>query len=270
VKVFVSWSGDVSRHVAETLHDKIRLVITDVDPWMSSQSINAGTRWRDELSTRLKATRFGIVFVTRANQHAPWLNFEAGALATAIDASRVVPLSIDLSPAEISGPMSEFQAQPLSQEGLRRLFLSMNELREPPLATDLINTQLSVWDPRIESEARSHLEDAQSNDASDSQVVRSDRELLEEVVEGLRRLSQRPASKPDISSRIMMAHLTADRLRDFFHLSGRQELSVNNDFAGVTLTVSPGDKEIPGWMLQRAEEIAQTYGMSFSFDETPF
>ena len=69
----------------------------------------------------------------------------------------------------------------------------------------------------------------------------------------------------------MMAHLTADRLRDFFHLSGRQELSVNNDFAGVTLTVSPGDKEIPGWMLQRAEEIrAQTYGMSFSFDETPF
>ena len=54
----------------------------------------------------------GILCVTRENHEAPWLNLQAGALAKAVDVSRVVPLAIDLAPSDVVLPLGQFQAQP--------------------------------------------------------------------------------------------------------------------------------------------------------------
>jgi hypothetical protein len=48
---------------------------------MSDNNIDGGARWNDALAKALEETDFGIVCVTCANQAAPWLNFEAGAVA---------------------------------------------------------------------------------------------------------------------------------------------------------------------------------------------
>ena len=45
------------------------------------------------------------------NQSAPWLNFEAGALAKKLESSRVVPLAINLKPSEVQQPLGQFQAK---------------------------------------------------------------------------------------------------------------------------------------------------------------
>jgi hypothetical protein len=104
VKVFISWSGQKSREVAVALRDWLPLVINSVEPFVSSEDINAGTRWQGEIAGALQTTNFGLVCVTRENHGAPWLNFEAGALAKAVDSSRVVPLAIDLKPSDIENP----------------------------------------------------------------------------------------------------------------------------------------------------------------------
>jgi len=59
--------------------------------------------------------------VTRANQHAPWLIFEAGALAKSVNEGRVVPLCIDLKSAEVTGPLSGFQGRALDRDAVKRL-----------------------------------------------------------------------------------------------------------------------------------------------------
>jgi hypothetical protein len=94
-------------------------VINDVNPFMSDE-IEPGARWQQEISTELESTDFGIIFVTAANQHRPWLNFEAGALAKAVDISRVVPLAIDLRPAEIDFHWGSFKPSVLTSTGSGR------------------------------------------------------------------------------------------------------------------------------------------------------
>ena len=113
MKVFISWSGSKSQHVAEALREWLPDVINSVEPFVSSEDIHAGARWQRELASQLDLSNFGIVCVTRENQAEPWLNFEAGALAKAVDVSRLIPLAIDLKPSDVELPLGEFQAQPL-------------------------------------------------------------------------------------------------------------------------------------------------------------
>jgi hypothetical protein len=88
MKVFLSWSDDKSRMVAEALRDWLPAVIQEIVPFMSEKDIAAGARWTNQIEQELEGTQLGIVCVTRENQSAPWLNFEAGAIAKQIESSR--------------------------------------------------------------------------------------------------------------------------------------------------------------------------------------
>src|SRR4051794_15972028 len=113
MRVFISWSGKVSSGVASALKSWLELVHQQTVCFVSTSDIAAGVRWHSSIASELQEANFGIICVTRANQHERWLNFEAGALSKSVDSSRVVPLAIDLPTAEISGPLAQFQGQPL-------------------------------------------------------------------------------------------------------------------------------------------------------------
>jgi hypothetical protein len=119
MKVFLSWSGEKSRAVAGALRDWLPSLINEVDPFVSGKDIAAGARWQSEISGKLESSNFGIVCVTSDNQTAPWLNFEAGALAKVVGSSRVVPLAADLKVTDVKLPLGQFQAHPRSNADFR-------------------------------------------------------------------------------------------------------------------------------------------------------
>ena len=55
MKVFISWSGDRSKAVAEAIQEWVRMLIQSVEPWISID-IAKGKRWSSEISTRLGVT----------------------------------------------------------------------------------------------------------------------------------------------------------------------------------------------------------------------
>jgi hypothetical protein len=181
VKVFLSWSGEKSRGVAEALRDWLPSVVQQVEPFMSDQDIDAGARWQQRISEELEGARFGILCVTRENQEAPWLNFEAGAIAKEVDTSRVVPLAIDLTPADVVPPLGLFQAKPLSRNGLLGIVESINAQCERPLAN--ITEACDVWWPKLEPAL------AEAQQATESRPVRSQRDLIEEILTTVRGLT---------------------------------------------------------------------------------
>ena len=64
MKVFISWSGPRSRHLAEALRNWLPKVIQSLEPWMSDADISAGARWLSEVSTVLGDAKVGILCVT--------------------------------------------------------------------------------------------------------------------------------------------------------------------------------------------------------------
>lgn len=127
MKVFISWSGNQSRAVAEALWKLLPDIIQFVDPWVSGRSITAGARWTPEINKQLEETKFGIICLTHANQTEPWVLFEAGALAKTLEDTAVVPYLINMEPPEVTGPLAQFQAIRWDKEGTWELVKAINE-----------------------------------------------------------------------------------------------------------------------------------------------
>ncbi|MFI9747365.1 TIR domain-containing protein [Streptomyces sp. NPDC052494] len=128
MKVFLSWSGERSRRVAETLRCWLPDVIQEIDPWVSSQDIAKGGRGIDEITHELASTDFGIICVTPENQTSSWINFEAGGLAKKFEIAHVAPFIMDMKIADLTGPLSKFQATAGdNRDDVRKLIGDMNK-----------------------------------------------------------------------------------------------------------------------------------------------
>jgi hypothetical protein len=140
----------------------------------------------DAIATSLGETNFGIVCVTGANQHAPWLIFEAGALAKSVELARVVPLRIDLSSSEVTGPLSAFQGRSLDEDGVRRLVQDLNEAAEKRMPKD----RLDVLFKNMWPDLKAAIDEAINAVPTDTEPRRSAEDMLEEVVELTRRIDR--------------------------------------------------------------------------------
>jgi hypothetical protein len=186
VKVFISWSGEPSRIVARALREWLPMVVQQVEPWMSDEEIGSGARWSDAIAKALDETNFGIVCVTRANQHVPWLIFEAGALAKSVDLARVVPLCIGLSFSEVTGPLSAFQGRLLERDGVLRLVQDVGAASEKPMPGERVATVFDAMWPRLEAA----VAEAVNAVPPDTEPRRSAEDMLEELVERIRRIDR--------------------------------------------------------------------------------
>ncbi len=150
MQVFLSWSGERSYAVADALRTWLPRVLQSVKPWMSAADISAGSRWLAEVSGKLDGSQIGIICVTPENLNSPWLHFEAGALSKALDQSRVCPVAFELTPGQISGPLSQFQAVPLDQVGIKKVLAALNsELGDKALPDTELDEIQSVWWPKL-------------------------------------------------------------------------------------------------------------------------
>jgi TIR domain len=83
MRVFLSWSGEQSRQVALILKEWLPTVIQALDTWVSSADIDKGASWLASITDSLvKAEGVGVFCLTADNLKAPWLAYEAGALAS--------------------------------------------------------------------------------------------------------------------------------------------------------------------------------------------
>ena len=89
MKVFISWSGDLSRELGEALREWLPSVIQSVKPFFTPNDIEKGARWGKDIANELESSSVGIFCITKENLSKPWLMFEAGALSKNLDASKV-------------------------------------------------------------------------------------------------------------------------------------------------------------------------------------
>jgi len=186
MKVFISWSGDLSKRVAEVLKEWIPRVLQNAEPWISTSCIEKGAQSFDEISSNLSAVTVGVLCVTRDNMTAPWLLFEAGALAKGLSKSRVCPLLIDAeSPSELIPPLSNFQATMPIKEDVTKLMKTINASDPDKKILDhRVEDAVEHWWPKFESS----FESARKAGPVSQAPKRTQEDMTKEILTTLRML----------------------------------------------------------------------------------
>lgn len=186
MKIFLSWSGSLSHEVAKALDAWLPQVMNALQPWLSSQDIEKGARWFEEIGETLSSTDFGILCLTQTNITAPWILFEAGALSKSLGQARVCPLLVNIKNSDLQGPLAQFNTAGISREEILRLSQSINaRLPEEKRRTEVqLEEAFDVWWPRLErklAEAVSRSAQVESNQPKAPK--RPVEDILDEILE---------------------------------------------------------------------------------------
>lgn len=154
MKIFLSWSGEKSKHLARCFKEWLPNVMQHVEPFMSEQDIALGTRGLETIKDELRDTTFGIIFVTDDNVTAPWINFEAGALSK-MDNSTVIPILHETTLQTLaSGPLNQFQtSKGLTKKDILSIIKTVNECSgEHRIDSERLNIIFNKWWSELEEQ----------------------------------------------------------------------------------------------------------------------
>jgi hypothetical protein len=179
MKVFLSWSGERSKYVAQCLSEWLEKVLQALEPWLSSE-IEKGKRWNSEITKKLEQSKVGIICLTKDNLESPWIHFEAGAISKTEDAYLCTFL-FDITPANVREPLSSFQATTYTEVDLLKLLSDINRLISKPLKESSLNDVFKIFWPSLKEKL-----DATPQGNAQETGIRSERELIEEILQNVR------------------------------------------------------------------------------------
>ncbi|AKB72189.1 TIR domain-containing protein [Methanosarcina mazei] len=195
MKVFISWSGDLSKRIATALKEWIPNVLQSTEPYVSSEDIDKGSRWSTDIAKELADSTYGILCVTRDNFREPWLNFEAGALSKKMESSRVCPFLYNVKLSEIDGPLLQFQVTVYKKQDVLKLLISLNNsCTDQKLPEERLLKAFELWWPELERNLK--IEDVdliqqgvnnESNNAHNDAILEEILSLLQTQQKILRR-----------------------------------------------------------------------------------
>ena len=186
MKVFISWSGKRSKALAVALKEWLPLILQYAKPWVSEKDISAGDRWAQAIAGELESSNFGILSITPENLRSEWILFEAGALSKSMLDAKVIPLLFGLELSDLSGPLSQFQALKVDQQGLMDVVKAINAVAENKAAEATINQLVPALWPQLQQK----LDEIPDKEPSEKHM-RPQTEILEELVSQVRGLGAR-------------------------------------------------------------------------------
>jgi hypothetical protein len=189
MKVFLSWSGQRSKEVANLLSDWLCCVIQASRPWISTRDLDRGSLWFGEINDQLKDTTVGIICLTQENKTRPWILFEAGALAKGLSTSRVCTLLVDLEPKDIEDPLAQFNHTFPTRESVLGLVKTLNStLASNGLDNRILEQVFNTYWPQFEKRFADILS---STEAQPPSKPRPKEDVLGEILENTRLLNSR-------------------------------------------------------------------------------
>ncbi|MFB7884976.1 TIR domain-containing protein [Microbacterium sp. NPDC056057] len=186
--IFISWSGADTRAIAEFLRAWLpKVLMGRVTPFVSSQDISKGARGMGVIASSLEGTGFGLVLLTHANQDAKWINFEAGALSKDLGTSLVMPLLVDLTQADVEGPLAQFQMTSLrTKSDMWKLIRDINKILDGgPMPEEQLEVLFdSYWAELDEAVAGA------VNGREPARTTRDEKDILDEILLRVRRIER--------------------------------------------------------------------------------
>ena len=194
MRVFLSWSGERSKQVAELLKYWLKCVIQDSEPWMSTQDISRGELWYPAINNQIAEITTGIICLTKENKEKPWILFESGTLAKGLTTSRLITFLIDLENTDmITSPLSGFNHTEPTEDGLFKLASSVNSLTNKPLDEFILKDVFEKYWGTFKNKFDEIIKETEPKTDSSKKASKPDPngELLKELVLSVRNLERK-------------------------------------------------------------------------------
>lgn len=181
MKVFLSWSKELSLDVAKSFGEWLPTVIQECsDPFISVE-IDKGEPWFEMIRSNLADTDIGLVFITPENTNETWLNFEAGAMLNKFGKSGVCPILVGLKKSDYTGPMKQLQLTEIDSEGdVRGLLTTINKKCSSPLPQQLLDKIMDKFWPELQESIQESVR--KSRGTKPSAAVRSLDDKIDEIL----------------------------------------------------------------------------------------
>lgn len=180
-KVFISWSGELSKKLAEEVRLWLPGVLQFVKPYFTPNDIEKGTRWSTDIASELESSNAGIICLTKDNINKPWILFEAGALSKNFGKANVCTILFNLDSADLTGPLTSFQATKFDKTDFKKLLQTINNTGgESKLESAVLNDVFEMWWPKLENKLNEIID---THSDSSTENHRPERDILEEILE---------------------------------------------------------------------------------------
>ncbi|REH00831.1 toll/interleukin-1 receptor domain-containing protein [Flavobacterium aquicola] len=184
MNIFISWSGESSKEIASTIKNWLPTVLQSTKPYFTPSDVEKGSKWESEITKKLNECKVGLICLTADNTEKPWILFESGALSNRLEKSRVCPILFGLSNSDLKGPLATFQTTEFRKDDFKKLIKSINKLLEENEIPDFVlDEAFEAFYPKLEQKINSILEDSNSDNQINKITKRSDRDILEEILE---------------------------------------------------------------------------------------
>lgn len=191
MKIFLSWSKDLSRDVAKYFSDWLPGVIQECKDPFISVDIDKGEPWFEAITTNLATTDLGIVFITPENQEETWLNFEAGAMLNKFGKSGVCPVLVGMKKGDYKGPMKNLQlAELASKQDVEQLLSTINKRCDQSLDPAILTRMMDTFWPELEGKLQ-ELIATHSKSGHPTRAVRKLDDKVDELLTLVRGLTAR-------------------------------------------------------------------------------
>ncbi len=208
MKIFLSWSGPLSHSIAIELRDWLLGVLQFTEPYVSSEDIEKGGKWSNDILSGLETSLFGIICVTRDNMNSPWLNFEAGALANSIANINVSPFLLDIDSSELKGPLGLFQFTEYTKPEVLKLLETINSKTQMgQLKEYQLRQSFEVWWPKLKEKLDPLLRNASEVTKIIEEQSNAEDNRYERIEETLNEIKERIGSFPIPDNLIDKQHI---------------------------------------------------------------
>lgn len=207
MKIFISWSGELSKQLGEAIKDWIPSVIQSVDPYFTPSDIDNGSRWSVDIANELESSKVGIICLTKDNLESGWVLFEAGALSRQLEKSYVCPILFGITNTDVSGPLKQFQTTEFEKHDMLKLLNTINQLTDAKLPQKNLETTFEKWWPDLNARIESIL----SQEDKPQKPIRNDRDILEEILtlnrSMISRMTRPSQASPDTIKELIIGYI---------------------------------------------------------------
>ncbi|WP_449399227.1 toll/interleukin-1 receptor domain-containing protein [Chryseobacterium wanjuense] len=191
MNIFISWSGETSKEIAEELKNWLPLVIQSAKPFYTPSDIEPGQRWDGVINKKLSECAIGLICLTKNNTEKPWILFEAGALSTSLDKSRVCPILFGVKKSEVTEPLAGIQLTEFTRQSFFQLLQTINKSSEGSFIEEIVlKKSFDAFFPQLEERINEILANQATTTTTTTKPERTERNILEEILDLVRKQNQ--------------------------------------------------------------------------------